>query len=648
MGNSKFRLFVWFGGAALAALAAGVVLVVLPWLNPKAKSDFAPDLEDNQVQERVPVPRVYFKDITSQAGIRFVHNNARTKGKLKLLPETMGSGVAFIDYDNDGLQDILFVNSCAWPGYPTDRACTQTLKLYRNNGDRTFTDVTVEAGLNKVMFGMGVTVGDFDNDGYPDLFITAVGGNRLFRNVRGEDQHGKACRRFEEVTDKAGLTVDTDRRWPDASAGDFLRRKQPLSFPSSAAFLDYDGDGWLDLFVCNYVEWSPASDLGKDFKRTGVGQRSFGPPTNFSGTHCQLYRNRGTDKYGNWLGFEEVTKKAGIQVFNRFKNPVGKALGVAVCDVDNDGYPDIIVANDTVGNFFFHNQGDGTFKETGERVNIAYAEVSARGGMGIDAGEYRPGLFGVVIGNFANEPNTFLRQTNPKVLFFTDVATNEGIAGDSRRWLKFGTMLFDYDLDGRLDLLTCNGQLEPEIKLLQEDQEYQQPVQLFWNTGREGSSFAQVLEAEAGPDLFKPMVGRGCAYGDIDGDGFPDVVLVENGGPARLLHNEGNPGNHCLRLVLRGDGKRSNTSAIGARVRVTVGDVVLTRDVTGARGYLSQSELPVTVGLGKAVKADKVEIRWPGKNGGTQVLKGLKADQVYTIRQGEKKFKAQALRKAKP
>jgi hypothetical protein len=649
MKNGNARLLLWIGGAgALAALAAVVVLVVLPLLNPKAAGYVDPELENSQVRERVPVPKVVFRDITKKAGIRFVHNNGSTPKKWKLLPETMGSGVAFLDYDNDGHQDLLFVNSCSWPGIPVERPCTQTLALYHNNGDGTFTDVTVETGLDQIMFGMGVTVGDFDNDGYPDLFITGVGGNRLFRNVRSVGTDGKVRHRFEDVTGKAGLLVDKARRWPAAGAGDFLKRKEPISFPSSAAFLDYDGDGWLDLFVCNYVEWSPASDLGKDFKRVGVGKRSFGPPTNFTGTHCQLFRNKGKDRYGNWLGYEEVTKKAGIEVFSTLNTPVGKAMGVTVCDVDGDGYPDIIVANDTARNFFFHNQRNGTFKEIGEWTYVAYADTTARGGMGIDAGYYRPDRFGVVIGNFANEPNTFLRLAHPKRLVFSDVANNEGIAGPSRALLKFGTMLFDYDLDGRLDLLTCNGQLEPEIKLLQKDQEYRQPVQLFWNTGRKDSSFEEVKAEDAGTDLFQPLVGRGCAYGDIDGDGLLDVVLVENGGPARVLRNEGGTGNHCIRLVLQGDGKNSNTSAIGARVKVTVAGLELIREVTSARGYLSQSELPVTVGLGRVLKADKVEIRWPGKNGGTQVLTDLKADRVYTIKQGDKKPSVKALRKAQP
>jgi hypothetical protein len=621
--------------AAVAVCAAVALVIIWPWLYPEDKKTRRPDIDDPTPRESVQVPRVLFKDITAKAGIRFVHNNGST-GK-KLLPETMGSGVAFLDYNNDGHQDILFVNSCAWPGMPVNRKCTQTLQLYENNGDGTFTDVTKKVNLDVLMYGMGVTVGDFDNDHQVDIFITGVGGNRLFRNVLvGKDEHGKEVHRFEEVTAAANLQVDSSRRWP-AGARDFIKYNRPINFSTSAAFLDYDGDGWLDLFVCNYVTWSPKTDEEVAAARTGAGRKTYGLPTGFDGAQCFLYRNLGRDKNGKWLGFEDVSKKAGIQVFNDRHQAVGKSLGVCVSDVDGDGFPDIIVANDTVRNFFFRNRGDGTFEEIGEDANVAYADVTARGGMGIDLAEYRPGRVGVVIGNFANEPNTFLRLERRRPIVFLEAANSEGIAGPSRLLLKFGVMFFDYDLDGRLDLLTCNGALEPEIKTLEKNQDYQQPVQLFWNTGGTRSSFEPVTAKEAGEDLFKPLVGRGCAYGDIDGDGYPDVVLVENGGPARLLHNEGGTGNHCLRLVLRGDGRRSNTSAIGARVRLTSGGKVLTREVSSGRGYLSQNELPVTFGLGKSRKIDKVEIRWPGKRGGTQVLRGLHADWVYVVEQGQEK-----------
>ena len=570
-------------------------------------------------REKVPVPAVRFTDVTDKAGIRFVHTNG-SFGK-KLLPETMGSGVAFLDFNKDGKQDLLFINSCYWPGHE-EAGKKPTLALYRNDskdGKITFTDVTAEMGLDVTMFGMGVTVGDYNNDGWADVFVTGVGGNRLFRNVGGK--------RFEEVTAKAG--VGGPGGWPTGS-GDFLRWDKPINWSTSAAWLDYDGDGRLDLFVCNYVTWSPDYDLKLEASLRG-GERAFGPPVAYPGSQCFLYRNQGDGT------FKDVSAEAGIQVFDRQTaepRSVGKSLGVIVADMDEDGHPDIIVANDTVRNFFFHNRGDGTFVEEGLPCGIAYAEGRARGAMGIDFGEYRPGKCAAVIANFADEPTTLLRLDNPKRLAFANVATDEGLSGPTRPLLKFGTFFFDYDLDGRLDLLSANGHLEPEIAKVQANQTYRQPAQLFWNTGnRQG--FEPVTKEEAGPDLFQVMVGRGSAFADVDGDGCLDVVLMNNGGPARLLHNDGGTGHHWVRLVLEGDGVHSNRSAIGARVTLEAGGLVQRREVTSARGYLSQSELPITFGLGTETKVDKVTIRWPGKAGGKTELTDVKVDEVRTVVQGK-------------
>jgi hypothetical protein len=581
-------------------------------------------IDPGQVGEReqIPVPKVHFTDVTQQAGIRFVHANG-SFGK-KLLPETMGSGVAFLDFNKDGKQDLLFVNSCPWPGHETSGKAP-TLALYRNdsqNGQIRFTDVTAEMGLDVTMFGMGVTVGDFDNDGWPDVFITGVGGNRLFRNVRGQ--------RFEDVTATAG--VGGPGGWP-MDGGDFLKWDKPINWSTSAAWLDYDGDGRLDLFVCNYVVWSPHYDLSLESSLKGASDRAFGPPIAFPGSQCFLYRNMGDGT------FEDVSKQAGVQVSELLADgttlrPVGKSLGVIVADIDEDGHPDIIVANDTVRNFFFHNKGDGTFEEKGQPCGVAYAEGRARGAMGIAFGEYRPGKCAVVIANFADEPTTFLRLDNPKRLSFADAALAEGLAGPSRPFLKFGTFFFDYDLDGRLDLLTTNGHLEPEIAKVQPGQRYAQPAQLFWNTGTK-QRFEPVTKDAAGADLFRAIVGRGSAFADIDGDGYPDVVLTNNGGAAMLLHNEGGTGHHWVRLELEGDGVRSNRSAIGARIALEAGGLVQHREVTSASGYLSQSELPVTFGLGEVNKVDKVTIRWPGKNGGETVLTDVKVDEARRVVQGK-------------
>jgi hypothetical protein len=620
------RLLV-VGGFLLAALGTGGFLAWQHWFRKEKAETTGVKVDPPALPATVQVPNVRFTDITEKAGIKFRHTNGSFGNKL--LPETMGSGVAFIDYDNDGLQDILFVNSCYWPGYESTPA--PTLALYRNKGNGTFEDVTKAVGLDVTLYGMGVTVGDYDNDGWPDIFITAVGGNHLFHN-----EHGKG---FKDVTQAAGVGGAT--YWPTASDGDFLKLRKNLSFPSSAAFFDYDGDGLLDLFVCNYVTWSPGFDLSQPFQLTGGG-RGFGPPVSFEGAQCILYRNLGNGR------FEDVSAKAGIQVHDTEgvgqqarQRSVCKALGVYVSDVDGDGWPDIIVANDTVRNFFFHNKGDGTFEERGVLSGVAYAEGKARGAMGTDGAFYRPGRFAVVLANYADEPSTFLRLDTPNrgQLNFEEAALAEGISGPSRIPLKFGCFFFDYDLDGRLDLLTCNGHLEPEISKVQAGQTYKQPAQLFWNCVGTGPkcSFVPVTEKAAGPDLFSPMVGRGCAFADIDGDGALDVVLTANGGPARLLRNEGHTGNNWIRLVLEGDGVHSNRSAIGAQVTLLADGVEQQLQVTSARGYLSQSELPLTFGLGKATKVDRVIIRWPGKDGQTEELINPAVNKVHVIKQNNKR-----------
>jgi hypothetical protein len=625
------------------ALLCGLTVVLFPGCGSKVQpppvTPEVPPAKDRPNLEGVQIPTVRFTDITAKAGIHFVHTSGAF-GK-KLLPETMGGGVAFIDYDGDGYQDILFINSRYWPGCAAARNPRSqeeldkqpTLALYRNKHDGTFEDVTNIVHLEVCMYGMGVAVGDYDNDGWPDIFVSGVGGNRLFHNEPAPN----GGRWFVDVTNKAGVVGPDPYPWTATASGDFLKLRTPLSFPSSATFLDYDGDGLLDLFVCYYVTWSPGYDLGQPFQLTGGG-RAFGPPTAFEGAQCVLYRNLGNGT------FEDVSAKAGIQVFEKEgvgeqarRRSISKSLGVIVCDVDNDGWPDIIVANDTVRNFFFHNKGDGTFEEVGQLSGIAFADGKARGAMGIDWGEYRPGRYGVILANFADEPITFLRLDNRQQLLFSDVATAEGLYGPSRLPLKFGAFFFDYDLDGRLDLLTCNGHLEPDISTVQASQAYEQAAHLYWNTGGR-VTYAPVSDREAGPDLFRPMVGRGCAFASIQNDGNLDVVLVANGGPARLLKNQGGSGNNWVRLVLEGDGRRSNRSAIGARVTVEAGGKVQHHHIAGARGYLSQCELPLTVGLGKATKIDRVVIQWPGKNGRTEEWTGLAINQTHQIKQGQPKI----------
>jgi hypothetical protein len=628
------RTLLWLIPAALVLGAGGFAGYY--FLLRKPPVVVTPEVGTALTRTAIPVPEVKFTDVTTTAGIRFKHENGLS-GK-KLLPETMGGGVAVLDFDRDGYQDILFVNSCPWPGH--DGGARSTPALYRNKGDGTFEDVTEKVGLNVPLYGMGVAVGDYDNDGWPDVFISCVGRQRLFHNEGGK--------RFRDVTDAAGLGGGADL--PNCSRDEFLKWADPIPFGSSATFLDYDGDGKLDLFVCHYVTWCPKVDLAISSTLGGLS-RAFVRPTDFDGSQCKLYRNLGGGK------FEDVSEAAGLMVTQSDgtgptarQRPVAKALGVIACDPDEDGWPDLIVANDTVRNFFFHNVpgpgGTRVYREEADRYSLAYADQGTpRGGMGIDWGEYLPGKFAVVITNFANEPNTFFRQAAPKSLRFSDGALAVGLSGPSRQLLKFGAFFFDYDLDGRLDLLTCNGHIEPDISTVQAKLTYPQPAQLFWNTGDPQRPFEPATPAQAGGDLFEPMVGRGSAYLDYNNDGAPDVVLVANGGPARLLRNDNKLGHHWVRLALEGDGKRSNRSAIGAEVTVEAGGQVYHRQVAGARGYLSQSELPVTVGLGKTARVDKVTVRWPGKDAGQQVWSNLDADRTYELRQGEPEARPVAAKK---
>jgi len=580
-------------GIAVGLLAVSCAIAGFAWLRRTPTLPPAP-LPVRSSTPASGTPDVSFVDITRAAGITFEHQNG-AEGQ-KLLPETMGGGVAFFDYNNDGRPDLLFVDSRPWPWSTGPRAAARSrLALYRNDGGGHFTDVTEAAGLAVDLYGMGAAAADYDNDGWVDLFVTAVGSNHLFRNVGGH---------FVDVTAAAGV------------AG------QPDQWSTCATWFDYDRDGDLDLFVCNYVRWSKAIDLQQDFRVVGIG-RAYGPPRTFEGAFPYLYRNDGGGH------FTDVTASAGLQVKNPASGvPMAKSLGVAPVDVDGDGWPDLVVANDTVQNFLFHNEHDGRFTEIGARAGIAFdAYGNSRSAMGLDTADFRnDGSLGIAIGNFANEM-TALYVSQQEPLQFADEAIVSGIGPKSRTALTFGVLFLDYDLDGRLDLLTANGHIEQEIQKVQASQHYEQAPHLFWNAGVGGRTTFVPVAAGAGGDLFRPMVARGVAAADIDGDGDLDLVLTGVAGPPRLLRNDQKTGHHWVRLALTGTA--SNRDAIGAVIELTVGGDTLRRAVMPTRGYLSQSELPVTFGLGDRTSVDEVRIRWP--DGALQTLRGVAIDSTTRV-----------------
>ncbi len=542
-------------------------------------------------QAVVDAPAIAFTDVTGPAGIRFVHENGAYGERL--LPETMGGGVAFLDYDDDGDQDLLFINSDHWPWRPAPPS-RATSSLYRNLGDGTFEDVSAAAGFDLTLYGMGVAVGDYDGDGNLDAYVTALGGNRLMRNVGG---------RFIDTTAAAGVAGESD------------------AWSTGAAFFDYDRDGDLDLFVCNYVRWSPEIDREVDYRLTGVG-RAYGPPTDFPGVDSYLFRNDGGR-------FTDVSGEAGIHVVNSATGmPAGKALAAMPVDVDRDGWPDIAVANDTVRNFLFLNRGDGSFREAGVESGLAFDPAGlATGAMGIDAAHFaNDDRLAIAIGNFANEM-TSLYVSRAATGIFSDDAIVTGVGADSRRALTFGLVFFDADLDGRLDLLAANGHVEPEIARVQASQSYAQPAQLFWNCGRECARAFQLV----GDTFRTPRVARGLAYADIDGDGDLDLAMTQAGGAAVLLRNDQRLGNHWLRLKLRAP--PPNVHAIGARAVVEVSGTRHYRTVMPSRGYLSQVEPVLTLGLGAAERVDAVTITWP--DGRTESWTGLEADRVHILQRGD-------------
>ncbi len=520
---------------------------------------------------------IHYVDITRQAGIHFVHNTGAF-GK-KYLPETMGAGCAFLDYDNDGNPDILLINGMDFLGHKTKRT---TLKLYHNDGNGTFSDVTAKAGLEVELYGMGVAVGDYDNDGWDDLYVTGLGEARLFHN-----EHNGT---FKDVTRTAGVNN--------------------TGFGASAAWVDYDKDGKLDLFVTNYVKWSDQKDV---YCSLDGRNKSYCRPDVYDGDTCRLFHNLGNGR------FEEVTEKAGIF------DAKSKALGVAVVDFDMDGWPDLAVANDTVPNRLYHNNRNGTFTEQAYQAGIAVSEDGvARGAMGIDESDFdRSGFPSLAIGNFSNQMIGLYHNEDGRL--FVDEAPSSTVGRASLLSLTFGLFFLDYDLDGLEDLFVANGHIEPDIARIQPQVTYAQVPLVFHN---EGKSRFQEVGKQLG--FARKTVARGAAYADIDNDGALDILLTTNGGPAYLFRNAGGAANNALRV--KTVGTRSNRDGIGSIVRVRSSNGEQWQTVHSGSSYCSQSELTLTFGLGKAPQAESVEILWP--SGQHDTLKNLKANATYTIEEG--------------
>lgn len=522
-----------------------------------------------------------FQDVTRAAGITFSHQNGAF-GK-KYLPETMGAGAAFLDADGDGWQDLLLVNSSTWPGRPGKPA---TLALYHNNRNGTFSDITAESGLAVPLYGLGVAAADYDNDGRVDIYVTALGRNRLF--------HSEGGLRFADVTAKAGTGHE--------------------GFSTSAAWFDYDRDGQLDLYVANYVEWSIDKDL---FCTLDGKTKSYCTPESYKGQSGVLYRNRGDGT------FEDVTAKAGLT------DASAKALGVALIDYNGDGWLDLFVSNDTQPNRLYENRKNGTFADVGVVSGVAFNEAGvARAGMGVDAADYDgSGRQSLIIGNFSNEMMALYNNEGNGL--FIDEAPRSALGRASLLTLTFGCFFFDYDLDGRPDIFAANGHVADDINAVQPRVRYRQPPHLFHNLGRR--QFEEVTK-QSGADFQTPIVARGAAHGDIDNDGDQDLLIAANGGPARLLRNDGGERRHALRLDLRlPAGPRA---AIGAYARVTLpsGPSAWQMVKTGS-SYLSQNELPLTFGLGGAAKVSGVDVRWP--DGSVETLPAADAGATLTIVKGK-------------
>ena len=526
-----------------------------------------------------PPSGIAFNDVTTAAGIKFTHNSGRSGHKY--LPETLGAGAAFFDADGDGLPDILLINGKDWE--PSGRKTPSA--LYKNNGNGTFTNITAGSGLDVEMYGMGVAVADYDNDGREDVYVTALGGDHLFHN----EGRGK----FLDVTKTSGMTN--------------------AAFGTSAAWFDYDRDGKLDLFVGNYVQWTPKGDLWCSLD--GVS-KSYCTPESYLGSSVRLFHNLGDGK------FEDVSKKAGVS------DPTSKSLGISVFDYNGDGWPDVFVANDTQPNKLYRNNKNGTFTDQALGAGVAFSEDGvARGAMGTDSADYdRSGRPHLLVGNFANQMIALYH--NEGTGLFVDEAPKSTVGRASLLSLTFGTFFFDYDLDGWPDILAANGHIEEEIGRVQPKVQFKEPPLLFHNLGK--GTFENA-SAAVGDQFTRPIVARGAAYADFDRDGDLDVLIATNGGPAYLFRNDGGNKNHFINIRTRG--VKSNRDGIGAVVRVESASGRQWSTVHTGSSYCSQSDLALTFGLAKDAVVTAIDVEWP--SGAKDHVSSVPADQFITIEEGK-------------
>ncbi len=607
----------------------------LDTVNGPPEGESLPEVGRHEPAAMASVPRGLFIDVTAEAGIDFEYRNGAAGDKL--LPETMGGGVAFVDLlDQDGDPDLLFVGGSPWSAFEGEETGREaSLGLFRNDGTGRFQDVTSESGLEVTLYGMGPAVGDFDGDHDLDIFISGVGGHRLFRNDDGF---------FVDVTASAGLAEPAADKTSEAH-GASGAEAPAVPWSTGATFFDSDRDGDLDLFICHYVRWSPAIERRLEFRLEGIG-RAYGPPQEYAGTQSQLFLNEGGR-------FTDVSRQLGLWVpTDPALEPLGKALAVKPTDLDDDGWMDLWVANDTTRNFLFRNLGAGRgFEEVGEWWGLAYdSDGRATGSMGLDLtfpeGSAEPML---LAGNYAEEMSSLYRGDGSGE-FFTDESAALGLGPASRDMLTFGAIFLDVDLDGSADLLQVNGHVEPEIEMLDPSQTYRQPAQLFWGSG---GGRLELADPEVLGDLVAPRAGRGVAFGDMDGDGDLDVVMTEPAGRPVLLRNElrsrhiqgssgeaqrrkisqsssaaaGRLGGHWIRLRLKAPGP--NSWALGARVELITPRGRRLQELTPTRGYLSQSEMALTFGLGDSAEVTEIKIRWPDAT--EQTLAGLPVDRSHTV-----------------